>query len=66
MQSVITLRDPSIVAARMDLAEMASIVLVTANFLLKYFKVCHLLHDDDIGIAKEVLCAGGQKKKKLN
>ena len=34
MQSVITLRDPSIVAARMDLVEMASIVLVTMNVLL--------------------------------
>ena len=29
MQSVITLRDPSIVAARTDLVEIASIVLVT-------------------------------------
>ena len=34
MQSVITLRDPSIVAARMDLAEMASIVVVTINLFL--------------------------------
>lgn len=39
MQSVVTLRDPSVVAARMDLAEMASIAVVTINFLLKYFKV---------------------------
>ena len=38
MQSVITLRDSSIVAARMDLAEMASIAMVTMNFLFKYFK----------------------------
>jgi len=32
MQSVITLRGPSIVAARKDLVEMASIVLVTINY----------------------------------
>jgi len=31
MQSVVTLRDPSIVAVRMDLVEMASIVPVTVN-----------------------------------
>ena len=37
MQSVITLRDPSIVAARMDLVEMASIVLVTINFVAIIF-----------------------------
>ena len=36
MQSVITLRDPSIVAARMDLVEMASIVMVTVNFFFTY------------------------------
>jgi len=37
MQSVITLRDPSIVAARKDFVEMASIVLVTMNFFPMYF-----------------------------
>ena len=33
MQSVLTPRDPSFVAAKMDLVEMASIVLVTRNFV---------------------------------
>jgi len=37
MQSVKTLRDPSTVAARMDLVEMASFVLVTINFFLINF-----------------------------
>ena len=34
MQSVVTLRDPSIVAARMDLMEMVLIVLVTISLVL--------------------------------
>jgi len=37
VQSVITLRDPSIVAARMDLVEMAAVVRVTINFFFTYF-----------------------------
>jgi len=37
MQSVITPRDHSIVAARMDLVEMASIALVTINFFVIFF-----------------------------
>ena len=37
MESVITLRDPSIVAARMDLAEMASIAMVITLSRKKYY-----------------------------
>jgi len=37
MQSVIILRDPLIVAVRMDLVEMASIALVTINFFFISF-----------------------------
>ena len=34
MKTVVTLRDPSTVAARMDLVEMASVVLVTINYFI--------------------------------
>ena len=37
MPPVSTRRDPSIVAARIDLVEMASIVLVTINLFFTYF-----------------------------
>ena len=63
MQSVITLRDPSIVAARMDLAEMASIVLVTSNFLLKYFKVYVTCYMMTILVSLRKYYAQGGKKK---
>ena len=39
MQSVVTLRDPSIVAAMMDLVETASVVPVTVYSFLVYFGV---------------------------
>ena len=39
MQSVVTLMDPSIVAAMMDLVEMVSVVLVTVYSFLVYFGI---------------------------
>ena len=58
MQSVVTLRDPSIVAAMMDLVEMVSIVLVIINVFftdLHLLTTCQFLNDDEIDNDKNVL-----------
>ena len=58
MQFVITLRDPSTATARMDLLEMASIVLVIINVFftdLHLLTTCQFLNDDEIDNDKNVL-----------